>query len=507
VTAAREILLINPTITSARSARFPLAVMSLSAALSGRYRSTLIDGNVDRDFITTTVNAVGRGSVSAVGVSVMGGPQLPTAIAVSKAIRAKDPRIPIVWGGHFPTICPRAVLNAPYVDYAVRGQGEDTLGELLDALAGDRTDERFAAIAGLTWRHQGEVVSNCDRHFSAASFGRSFDLETLPDPGRYLSKTFLGRRTAGYQAALGCRFRCTFCGVAAMFRGKTALPPAARLDRDLELLRSKLGADAIQFYDHNFFDREVDMIPLLEVLAKHALPWWCFARSDALLNMSDRAWALVRKSRLRMAYIGAESPSDWLLHELRKGTRSDQTLAAVEKCRSQGVIPELSFMLAPPQAPEEETERTFEFIREVKCVHPGTEIMLYVYTPLPVPPSARPKHGAAARAPTELRDCQGATVAFPTTADEWAQPRWRAYWCHTDAPWLTERLRRRLRDFTTVLGCRFPTITDIRSPALGKAALRTLASWRYRYRRYDRPWELDWSSRLIRLWDPRASSL
>jgi anaerobic magnesium-protoporphyrin IX monomethyl ester cyclase len=52
-----------------------------------------------------------------------------------------------------------------------------------------------------------------------------------------------------------------------------------------------------------------------------------------------------------MAYIGAESPSDWLLHDIRKGTTRDQTLEAVEICRSHGVIPELSFMLAPPQDP------------------------------------------------------------------------------------------------------------------------------------------------------------
>ena len=507
MTGAPEILLINPTITSARSARFPLAVMSLATALPARYRPILIDGNVDRDFVATAVRAVGRGTVGAVGISVMGGPQLPTAIAVSEAIRAKAPRIPIVWGGQFPTICAHAALTAPYVDYAARGQGEDTFAELLDALADDPAEERLASIAGLTWRRQGEVVSNRDRPFSAASLDRSLDLARLADPGRYLSKTFLGRRTAGYQAALGCRFRCTFCGVAAMFRGKTALPPAARLDRDLALLRDKLGADSVQFYDHNFFDREVEMIPLLEVLAKHALPWWCFARSDALLNLSDRAWALVRRSRLRMAYIGAESPSDQLLHDYRKGTRSDQTLAAVEKCRSHGVIPELSFMLAPPQAPEEETERTFEFIREAKRVHPRAEIMLYVYTPLPAPPSARPAHGAAARGTTELRDCDGAPVVFPTSADQWAQARWRAYWCHTDAPWLSDRLRRRIRDFSTVLGCRFPTVTDIRSPALGKTALRTLAAWRYRYRHYDRPWELDLSKRVIRLWDPRVSSL
>jgi hypothetical protein len=101
-----------------------------------------------------------------------------------------------------------------------------------------------------------------------------------------------------------------------------ALPPAARLEQDLTFLRERLGVDGIQFYDHNFFDREVDMVPLLEVMAKFEMPWWCFARSDALANLSERSWALVRKSRLRMAYIGAESPSDWLLHDIRKGTRS-----------------------------------------------------------------------------------------------------------------------------------------------------------------------------------------
>ena len=66
-----------------------------------------------------------------------------------------------------------------------------------------------------------------------------------------------------------------------MFRGKTALPAAERLDADLRYLKHELGADSINFYDHNFFDREVDMVPLLEVMARHQLPWWCFARSDA----------------------------------------------------------------------------------------------------------------------------------------------------------------------------------------------------------------------------------
>ncbi len=462
------------------------------------------DGNKDRDFIATVLRALAGGGVDAVGVSVMGGPQLRAAIAVSRAIRAQFPATPIIWGGHFPTIAAQAALNSPYVDYAVRGQGEETLIEVLDAIFRGEGG-RVAAIAGLSWRAGEQVVHNRNRAFSSAGLARALPYHRLGDPRQYLARTYLGRRTTGYQAALGCRFRCTFCGVAAMFRGKTALPAPERLQRDLEFLTGEFGVDSVQFYDHNFFDREADTAPLLEVLAKFQLPWWCFARSDALLNLSARSWALVRRSRLRMAYIGAESPSDWLLHDVRKGTSTDQTLEAVEKCRSNGVIPELSFMLAPPQDPEGETERTFDFIRHIKRVHPQTEIMLYVYAPLPPAPGA--DNPRVERTVAGLRDSDGEPMVFPATADGWAEPQWVSYWCHTDVPWLTARLRNRIRDFTTVLGCRFPTVTDIRSPYWGKSALRTLASWRYRFARYEQPWELNFSRRFIRLWDPRVSGL
>jgi anaerobic magnesium-protoporphyrin IX monomethyl ester cyclase len=503
MTAPQRILLINPTITPTRHARFPLAVMSLAAALEGKHDSTIIDGNIDRDFIATAVRAVDEGRVDSVGMTVMGGPQLVSAIAAAKAIRAQRPDVPIIWGGAFPTVCPDAAARAPYVDYVVRGQGEDTIAELLETLAAGRT-EPLSSIAGLTWRRDGEIVHNRDRAFSAASLHRMLPYDQLENPQQYLTRTYLGERTVGYQAALGCRFRCTFCGVATMYRGKMALPPAARLEQDLEFFKTRLGVDGIQFYDHNFFDREVDMVPLLEVLAKLELSWWCFARSDALVNLSESSWKLVKKSRLRMAYIGAESPSDWLLHDIRKGTSSDQTLAAVETCRAHGVIPELSFMLAPPQDPEGETERTFEFIRMIKRVHPATEVMIYIYTPLP---QRRDGHAAALRMEKEMRDCTGNPIVFPRTADEWAEPQWLAYWCHQDAPWLSARLRRRIVDFTTVLGCRFPTIMDIRASSWGKSALRALASWRYRFQRYNDPWELRVSRKLIRQWDPRIMSL
>jgi hypothetical protein len=106
-----------------------------------------------------------------------------------------------------------------------------------------------------------------------------------------------------------------------------------------------------------------------------------------------------------------------------------------------------------------------------------------------------------------LLDAQGKPIEFPRTPEEWTERRWVDYACHADAPWLTDRLRRRIRDFVTVLRCRFPTVQDTRSPAWAKTALRGLAAWRYATRHYDRPWELAASHRLIGLLDPRVTSI
>jgi radical SAM superfamily enzyme YgiQ (UPF0313 family) len=498
--ARHRVLLVNPRITSRRHARFPLSLLALAAGLARTSECRIIDGNVDGDYLAKLQSVLAESRIDAVGMTVMGGPQVRSAIDASLAVRAASPRTPIVWGGYFPTLYPGAALNAPYVDYAVRGQGEDALGELLEALGPD-PGRPPASIDGLSWKDESGPIHNVDRRFSDQRAPGPLPYELLGDARSYLLRTFMGQRTAAHQAALGCRFRCTFCGVAGMFRGATALPPAARLERDLTWLKRHLGADSVQFFDHNFFDREADMVPLLEVLARVQMPWWCYARADALLNLSSESWSLVRKSGLRMAYIGAESPNDALLRSVRKGTRADQTLAVAELCRRHGVIPELSFMVAPPDDPEGETERTFEFIRMVKRINPEAEIIVYLYTPVP---AADARRAGAAR---PLTDLHGAPVSFPQTPEEWTERRWVEYSCHANAPWVSERLLRRIRNFVTVLGCRFPTVQDVGTRPWTRTALSALASWRYRFKRYDNPWELDLSKKVIALRDPRAVSL
>src|SRR5262245_19177083 len=231
-----KLLLVNPRIVSRHKARFPLSLLSLAGALDDAFTSRIVDGNSD-DGIATTLKALREDTYDAVGITVMGGPQIGSAIQLSKAIRSQGFDRPIVWGGYFPTLFRDAALNAPYVDYLVRGQGEEAFCHLLQSLL---TGSDPAAISGLSYKRDSVGVHTDDGAFTDRRAAQLLPYELLGDPRRYLVRTFLGQRTAAHQAALGCRFRCTFCGVAAMFGGAVALPTASRLERDLAFLRDRI---------------------------------------------------------------------------------------------------------------------------------------------------------------------------------------------------------------------------------------------------------------------------
>ena len=120
------VLLINPRMCTPRHVRLPLSLLSLAAALEGRYRYAILDGNVGD--IDADLQALLRDAPAAfAAVTVMPGPQVAPAIEVSRAIRAVRADVPIAWGGYFPTLYPDAAINASYVDAVVRGPGEETL--------------------------------------------------------------------------------------------------------------------------------------------------------------------------------------------------------------------------------------------------------------------------------------------------------------------------------------------------------------------------------------------
>ncbi len=518
----RRVILFNPKMCSPRAVRLPLSLLALAAVLGDRWEFDIVDGNVEADADAKVRALLDRSDVALAAITVMPGPQVAPAIEMSSLVRRHAPDVHIAWGGYFPTLYPDSAVNAPYVDFAVRGQGEDALVELMDALpeAGPpmtgqsgieassvRNREAIEGIRGLTWKWNGTIVHNHGRPFRPPAAYPPYPYERLADVDRYLRPSFLGSRTAVHQAAIGCRYRCTFCGVVSMFNGHTELQGTDRLAAALTTLRDEYGADAVQFYDHNFFDNEESGVEILETLARFRMPWWCYARADTLASFSANTWQLIEKSRLKMTYIGAEAASDEVLRSMKKGTTVEHTFEVARRCRAHGVIPEFSFVLGGPEDPEGEIERTFELIRKLKSLHPSCEIILYFYSPTPQrDPAWRKRDGSGARIPV-LESYGPDGPPLPTTPEEWTERRWIDYVCHRDAPWLTPALRQRVIDFSKVLYCRFPTVQDTTTPRWGKSLLRGLASWRYASSRYGRPWELDAARLAIRLREPQRESI
>src|SRR6202051_5032101 len=150
------IILFNPRATRPRNRRPPLAILAIAAVLEGREEYEIVDGNLDDNPLDIILKLIATHDVELLGVSVMPGPQMVAAMEASREIRRLHPQVKIVWGGYFPSVYPDSALNAKYVDYIVRGQGEDTIVELLDLLTGGG-NMRFGSIAGLTCRSGGEI--------------------------------------------------------------------------------------------------------------------------------------------------------------------------------------------------------------------------------------------------------------------------------------------------------------------------------------------------------------
>src|SRR5262245_27816465 len=111
------IILFHPRSTKPKNRRLPLSVLHLAAMLEGREEYEIVDGNAEPDSWAAIDSLAQRGKVEMLGVSVMPGPQLRSAVPVCRAFREKYPHVPIVWGGYFPSLYTEATLNAPYVDF------------------------------------------------------------------------------------------------------------------------------------------------------------------------------------------------------------------------------------------------------------------------------------------------------------------------------------------------------------------------------------------------------
>jgi radical SAM superfamily enzyme YgiQ (UPF0313 family) len=486
------IILFNPKATKPKNRRFPLSVLALAAILEGREEYAIVDGNADPDPTGTILSLIDRNPVELLAVTVMPGPQMVAAIDPCKTVRARYPQVPIVWGGYFPSVYADAALNAPYVDFAVRGQGEDTLLELLEAL---RELRALDSIRGLSFK------DNDNRHHHNSERGMK-PPDSFPwypyhrlQAEKYILPSFFGKRTAAHQASIGCPFRCSFCAIGPAFGSKEKMESPARTEAVLRHLIREYGVDSVQFYDMNFFLREDHALDFAERIAPLGLHWWCEARIDIVGGYSDKTLEAIRHAGCTMMFFGAESGSDWVLKEMNKQLTTGQTVELATRIKQFGIIPEFSFVIGNPKDPERDTAECLAFVRKIKGINPASEIIIYHYTPVP---QREQMYG-------NVED----QVQFPATPEEWATPRWLNFTLRIDpgTPWLLPPTKRLIDNFELVVASRWPTIQDIRLPLWSRRLLQFLSSWRYTTRFYSIPFELRWAQQLIELRKPKAESL
>jgi radical SAM superfamily enzyme YgiQ (UPF0313 family) len=149
------------------------------------------------------------------------------------------------------------LIREPHVDFIVAGEGEETLKELLEALAlgGGET----ADINGLRFLSNGTFVETAPRP-------RAPDVNKFPSP--YLTGFFDSmdsNEVANWQSATietyrGCPYACTFCDWGSIMGSKVKLFDLNRVIAEVEWAASR-KIDAIWIADSNFglLERDVEI--------------------------------------------------------------------------------------------------------------------------------------------------------------------------------------------------------------------------------------------------------
>ena len=488
------IILFNPPSNATRKPVLPMSLLAVGALLDGVHDYRIIDGNLVHDPLEAIDQAIRETGSDLLAITVMPGPQLSHAVPISRELKARHPSLTIVWGGYFPTQHYDVTLRADYVDYVVRGHGELIFRAFVDAFVAGKDPYD---ISGLAYRHplSGEVVSNPLAPIPHPDRMPDFPYHQIDMP-RYVRPTFMGRRTLPHHSSYGCPFRCNFCAVVNMVNGRWFTQSAERTAGVTRRMVENWGVDSVEFYDNNFFVHEKRTAEFAERIMDLQIAWWGEGRIDTLLNYSNRNWELMRDAGLRMVFLGAESGSDETLKRMNKGGTAStaKTLAIARKMADYKIVPEFSFVLGNPPDPETDVRQSIEFIRTVKQVNPAAEIILYMYTPVPLA--------------GELYDqAKAEGFAFPETLEGWIDNSWQEFAQRrsSNMPWLDDPLRRRVHNFERVLNAYYPTVTDPRLGGSWRRVLRSASAWRYRTRYYNHPLELRALQKLLAYQRPETS--
>ena len=481
-----KVILFNP-FAAKNGYRIPNSILQVAASIQDQYDFVFVDGNREKDPWQKIKSYLDTGEFKFFGCTVMPGPQLKQAIPYTKQIRQEYPNVVTIWGGYFASNQYKSAINSGFVDFIINGQGDYAFPQLLGKISNQETD--YDHINNLIFKNGKEIIKT-EAEFIA-------DQNNLPDLpyneldknyslNGYLKRTFLGNRTAAYHASFGCPFTCSFCAVVPIYNARWKSKSAKNIYKDVKYLIDEHGADAVEFHDNNFFVNEKMVVEFAQLVKKHNINWWGEGRIDTISKYSDQSLEIMRDAGCKMIFFGAESSNDEILEQMDKG--GTQTVQQIREFAARmkkfDIIPEYSFVLGIPLETEEKVnaqiDRDITFIKEIKTINPDTEIIIYLYSPVPTEGS-------------ELYETvKKAGFAFPEKLEDWLNTDWENFDLRRNplTPWLKPYMVDKIQGFETVLNARYPTASDYKLTVQQRKLISSFSSVRYNFNLFRWPYEL-----------------
>ncbi len=142
----------------------------------------------------------------------------------------------------------------------------------------------------------------------------------------------------------------------------------------------------------------------------------------------------------------------------------------------------------------QQIDEDIKFIKEIKSINPNTEIIIYVYSPVPTEGS-------------ELYEqVKASGFLFPENLEDWINDTWANFDLRKNplTPWLKPYMIDKIKNFETVLNGYYPTVTDIRMSSFKKKAIKWVSGIRYNINIHKYPYEI---KLLHRIWKYRQPEI
>jgi anaerobic magnesium-protoporphyrin IX monomethyl ester cyclase len=458
-------------------ARLPLALLRVASTLHEDHPVVIIDQAQDRRWRRRLREELSTGDTLAVGLGTMTGPQLGHAIDISRTVRQAAPKVPIVWGGVHPSLFPEQVARSPLVDYAVVGEGEITLAELVQALEGQGDP---SSVLGLAYEDGGDVVRTGPRPF--------VDLDSLPplplslvDFQGYLCTDFGVSAVTEYESSRGCPHDCDYCYNKTYNRRHWRAFSAERVVEEMADLHRRFGVRGFFFVDDEFFVDLKRARAILEGVLQRGLDLrlsFQGGRIDSFRRMDDETLRLLARCGAHAVQFGLESGSARILDFIDKNFDREDVLALNRRlARVGGIRPYYNFLLGFPGETRDEIDESVRLGWQLLRDNPLATLGVYhILTPYP---------GSALfdRAVAE-------GFSPPANLDGWARLDWGKFDLHANwSPWLSpedHEYAQRVAAASLFVDDKVAQRTTSRARRLAASLYRPIARARFSWAGFDR---------------------